>query len=76
MAISIIITVTISIQMCYQAEDENDSGNSLAFICLFTLVKTWFFATPPQFSFTFYPIELISGLVAQFCWKTAAENDL
>ena len=34
----------------------------LCFICLFTLVKTWFFATPPQFSFTFYPIELISAM--------------
>ena len=62
LSISIVICVTLSVQMCYQAVDENDTSNSLAFICLFTLVKTWFFSTPPQFSFTFYPIELISAM--------------
>ena len=47
--------------MCHQAVDENDK-NSVIMIGIFTLVKTWFFANPPQFSFTFYPIELISAV--------------
>ena len=56
------MTVGLSVQMCYQATDKNDTANSMSFIILFTMVKTWFFTNPPQFTYTFYPIGLISAL--------------
>ena len=56
------MTVTLSIQMCYQATDKNDTANSLSFVWMFTILKVWFFTTPPQFTDTFYPISLVSAL--------------
>lgn len=66
MTLATTINIISSLQMCHQAEGFDDTGNTITFMVLFTLVKTWFFATPVQFIYTFYPIELMSVMYGIF----------
>ena len=42
---------TLAHFLLIKAEDLEDTGNTITFMVLFTLVKTWFFATPVQVKF-------------------------
>ena len=65
------MTVSLSVQMCYRATDKEDTANSLSFVWLFTIVKVWFFTSPPLFTSTFYPISLGGSTLAMTPGDTA-----
>ena len=64
MSLCSLILVANSLQMCYQAENSDDTVNAIVFISLFALVKTWLYGCPHLFIFTFYPIEQYSFIYA------------
>ena len=63
MGITCIIGSIISFQMSLQSS--GNQSNSIIFIVLFTLLKSWLYAAPPAFCITFHPVHLLSGVYGQ-----------